>query len=142
MISSTRADSVLIGAIADIYPETLQWSYRPDIPAQERTSPVQSVCHEPVLEDLGAERAEATTRSLAARLLMGTNVEALSNPHELRCASGGEWGPQSGTELLLTQSGTLLIGWERGEILRLEKLDRPPARRPAEAERDAATPAG
>ncbi len=127
MVSSSREGSPLIGAIAEIHPESVTWSYLPaPISAQRQ------LCREPVLEDLGAERSDLARRAFAARLLKGTRETARSNPHELRCAMGGQWGPDSGTEILLSQSGALLIGWEGEEVLTLERLNRPAAKEPME----------
>lgn len=127
VVSSSREDSTLIGAIAEIYPETIAWSYRPGA-----AMALEPVCREPVLEDLGAERSAEATRDLAARLLKGGREVAKSRPHEIRCASGDQWGPPSGTDLVLSESGKLLVGWENGEVLALVKLERPAAKDPME----------
>lgn len=119
VVASSRARSDLKGAIAEIYPEAVTWSYLPKGAQVER-----QFCREPLLEDLSAERSKSTADGLAAPLLKGTKQPAQSQVHELKCAKGGEWGPASGTDMILLEDGSLRIGWMDGETLTLRRLDR------------------
>lgn len=120
VVASSRGKSALIGAIAEIHPESVNWSYRPP-----RGRGLGQLCREPVLQPLAAADRVAPVAGLGDAKRPAASVAPASLPHEMLCAGGGEFGPPEGAEVQLRRDGRLTLRWHDGEYLLLEKLLRP-----------------
>ena len=123
VVASSTKGSPVIGAIAEIYPESLTWSYRPDGAAG-----LDQLCQEPVLGNFHEERSERENRAMT-KAIAGLRADmAVAPPHEVLCAKGGAWGPDAGSDIVLLNDGKLLMTWRDGQRLELERLARPEAK--------------
>ena len=129
VVASSTKGSPVIGAIAEIYPESLSWSYRPD-----GATGLDQLCQEPVLGNFHEERSERENRAMT-KAIAGPRADlAVAPPHEVLCAKGGAWGPDAGSDVVLLDDGKLLMTWNDGQRLELERLVRPEAKAEMESE--------
>lgn len=118
-----RLKQPMRGAIVDIYPEQMRWSFMP-----QKSEGSNDFCEEPVsgiiIQPVARERADAFFA--AALKSMKLASAATGNPHEWLCAAGGKWGlsESSGALFLPLARGEMLMGWHDGRILRLKRMGR------------------
>lgn len=120
VVLSSREDNSTLGAIAEIYPEAVSWSFKP-----RKSKKLEQLCREPVLGELAARRSPEMILSASEKLSNGTELKARTALYELKCAAGGAWGPPEGADLMMLDDGKLLMTWRDKEQLVLEKLPRP-----------------
>lgn len=110
----------MIGAIAEIYPESASWSYKP-----KGAGALNDFCQEPVA---GIVRSTAAQKAVKDRLAVpGKRIADKAVPHELMCGGGGSFGDSegSGTDIALIAPDNMAMTWDDGTVLILEKMDRP-----------------
>lgn len=111
------------GAIAEVYPESLRWSYKP-----AGATGLDDYCQAPVagivLQAAALVNMAADVKTAQERLKIAT--AQLGHPHEWLCSGGGSWGPsdQAGTDFVLVSNNHMLMRWQQGSMLYLEKLQR------------------
>ena len=111
------------GAIAEIYPESARWSYKP-----KGAGALNDFCQEPVP---GIVRTAGAQRAVKDRFAKsGQRIADKAVAHELMCASGGAFGDSdgAGTDIALIKPGTMAMTWDDGTVLILEQINRPDAK--------------
>ena len=114
------ADANMTGAIAEIYPESASWSYKP-----KGAGALDDFCQEPVA---GIVSSDAARRAVKNRFAKGGKPIANSAvPHELMCGGGGQFGDSegAGTDIALIGPNEMAMTWDNGTVLILQRMDRP-----------------
>jgi len=140
--SGRSPDKSIKGAILEVYPEAISWSYKP-----EGATGLNDFCSEPVagiivqpaaIEGIRKEFAPALKRLAlkkpGPRKLDSTETQRRQNekmvighPHAWHCSGGGKFGPSDdkGADFLMLSSDTMLIRWSDDSLIYLERLNRP-----------------
>lgn len=110
------------GAIAEIYPESLNWSFRP-----RGGEAMDDFCEEPVSGVIASDAAAAEIRNEFAPAMRKFAIDPKSagRPHEFLC-SGGSWGASEaeGADFIPVGADRILLRWTGGNIILLERLGR------------------
>lgn len=110
------------GAIAEIYPESLNWSFRP-----RGGEAMDDFCEDPVSGVIASEAAAAKIRRKFAPAMrkFGIDPKTAGRPHEFLC-SGGSWGASEaeGADFIPVGDDRILLRWTEGNIILLERLGR------------------
>ncbi len=121
--ASRKVKEPMEGAIVDIYPEQLRWSYMP-----QKSEGSDDFCEEPVSGIIiqKAAREQADQFFAPALELLKIDPAKTGNPHEWMCAGGGQWGLSESSGALFLPLGVDegLMGWHDGRILRMKRMAR------------------
>jgi len=120
--SASQAQAIQ-GAIAEVYPESLRWSYQP-----AGATGLNDYCQAPVAGIVlqAAALANITADFTPAQQRLKIAKSQLGHPHEWLCSGGGSWGPsdQAGADFVLVGKHHMLMRWQQDTVLYLEKLRR------------------
>jgi hypothetical protein len=125
-------DPRIVGALIDVYPERLAWSYL----ASKDFSPTD-LCLGPVSGLIADAAIAGDVRTALAPALRrtGTDPGHLSRPHRWLCGDGGEWGDEA--EFQVIGRDRMAMRWPGDLTLVLERIRRasgdPPALPPTGA---------
>lgn len=122
-----RNNAAVLGAIADIYPKSISWSYRP-----EKSAFLDEFCEDPVSAILVKSEYLHNIERLFAPIKGQLPVPAdqWHTPHEFLCATSGAFGDSSekGSPFILSKDGQYVImSWKNGWVISLRKMDMPDA---------------
>lgn len=108
------------GAIAEIYPESARWSYKP-----KGAGKLDGFCQEPVAGIVRTNPAQAASKKRFD--VGGKKIAENAVAHELLCGGGGEFGKAdgAGTDFALLSPDQMAMTWDDGTVLILEKMERP-----------------
>jgi hypothetical protein len=112
-------DRRIVGALMDVTPETLSWSYHPD----EAFAP-EDLCLGPVSGIIAhAEIAQEIRGLLAPALAAARQGRArVSRPHHWLCGDGGSWGEDA--EFQVIGEDQMAMRWPGDLTLVLERIKR------------------
>ena len=107
------------GAIAEIYPESASWSYKP-----KGAGALNDFCREPVA---GIVRKQSAQEAVKDRFAAGgKRIADKAVAHELMCGGGGAFGDSdgAGTDIALIAPDRMAMTWDDGSVLILQRMKR------------------
>lgn len=119
-----KDDARIVGALMDVFPEQLSWSYKPS-PAFSGSD----VCVGPVSGVIEEGEFASRTRKLLAPAIARVKERLRhSRPHQWLCGDGGSWGDDA--EFTALGDGRMAMRWPGDLTLILERIKRPPSNPP------------
>ena len=115
---TSQAAGQITGAIAEFYPESLRWSYRP-----KGAKGLNQLCREPVIAPLEKPAAKSALADDLEPLIDRSIKQAEgSTAQQILCAAGGDWGPKSGADFIILSDGRIAMRWHGGASIILERM--------------------
>lgn len=119
--SFTPNDKRVLGALFDVMPEQISWTYKPSIDFAS-----DDVCFGPVSALVDSEVLAKSARHLLSKALAENRNKSIkpSQIHQWKCGDGGDWGNEALFQEL--GSGRMIMRWREDVTFVLERLKKLP----------------